>query len=114
PLLGHYYATSATPRQTRSTVISALSDQRPAISQKDSSMKIRHSFISALPPTTCLIVYLILLSAPAQAQVQAWKPIDPAHVALRAPVVEKHADPEALFSEPYFTHAFAAPPPHQL
>src|SRR5262249_34938545 len=114
PLLGHYYATSATPRQTRSTVISALSDQRPAISQKDSSMKIRHSFISALPPTTCLIVYLILLSAPAQAQVQAWKPIDPAHVALRAPVVEKDADAEALFWEVYFRDEFDGSTAHKV
>src|SRR5215475_8109595 len=65
-------------------------------------MKIRHSFISALTTATCLLVYLILLSAPAQAQVQAWKPIDPAHVALKAPVVEKDADAEAIFWEVYF------------
>src|SRR5262249_35987467 len=77
-------------------------------------MKIRHSFISALPPTTCLIVYLILLSAPAQAQVQAWKPIDPAHVALRAPVVEKDADAEALFWEVYFRDEFDGSTAHKV
>src|SRR5215475_1602087 len=69
-------------------------------------MKIRHSFISALTTATCLLVYLILLPAPAQAQFQAWKPIDPAHVALKAPVVEKDADAEAIFLEVYFKDEF--------
>jgi len=77
-------------------------------------MKIRHSFISALPPTTCLIVYLILLSAPAQAHVQAWKPIDLAHVALSAPVVEKDADAEALFWEVYFRDEFDGSTAHKV
>lgn len=65
-------------------------------------MKIRHSLISTLTATTCLLAYLIFLFAPAQAQVQAWKPIDPAHVALKAPAVEKDADAEAFFWEVYF------------
>ncbi|MGH9936425.1 MAG: DUF3857 domain-containing transglutaminase family protein [Blastocatellia bacterium] len=65
-------------------------------------MKIRNPFVSAMPATTCLLGYLIFLFAPAQAQFQAWKPIDPAHVALKAPVVEKDADAEALFWEVYF------------
>jgi len=44
----------------------------------------------------------MFFAAPAQAQFQAWKPIDPAHVALKAPVVEKDADAEALSWEVYF------------
>jgi len=66
-------------------------------------MKIRHSFISALTPATCLLVYLIFLFATAQAQ--AWKPIDPASLALKAPVVEKDADAEALLWEVYVNDA---------
>src|SRR5215470_5997615 len=65
-------------------------------------MKLRHTFVSALIPTTCLLVCLMFFAAPAQAQVQAWKPIDPAHVALKAPAVEKDADAEAIFWEVYF------------
>src|SRR5262245_45297563 len=71
-------------------------------SQKDTAMKLRQTFVFALPPTTCLLVYLMFLAVPAQAQFQAWKPIDPAHVALKAPVVEKDADAEAIFWEVYF------------
>src|SRR5262245_42774804 len=66
-------------------------------------MKIRHMFISALTATTPLLVYLIFLFAPAQAQ--AWKPMDPAHLALKAPVVEKDADAEALLWEDYVNDA---------
>jgi len=66
-------------------------------------MKIRHSFISASTTTTCLLVYLLCLFAPALAQ--AWKPIDPAHLALKAPVVEKDADAEALLWEVYINTA---------
>jgi hypothetical protein len=65
-------------------------------------MKIRHSLISTLTATTCLLAYLIILCSQSQAQVQAWKPIDPAHVALKAPAVEKDADAEAFFWEVYF------------
>jgi hypothetical protein len=65
-------------------------------------MKLRQAFVFALTPTTCLLVYLMLSAAPAQAQVQAWKPIDPAHVALKAPVVDKDADAEAIFWEVYY------------
>src|SRR2546427_8223416 len=70
--------------------------------QEDTVMNIRHTFIPTVTAATCLFVYLILLSTPAQAQVQAWKPIDPEHVALKAPVVEKDADAEAIFWEVYF------------
>src|SRR5215510_8945118 len=68
-------------------------------------MNIRHTSVSALLPTTCLLVHMIFLLASAQAQVQGWKPIDPAHVALKAPVVEKDADAEALFWEVYINTA---------
>jgi uncharacterized protein DUF3857/transglutaminase superfamily protein len=68
-------------------------------------MKLLHKFVSALPPTTCLLVYLMLFAATAQAQILAWKPIDPAHLALKAPVVEKDADAEALFWEVYINTA---------
>jgi hypothetical protein len=68
-------------------------------------MKIRHSFFSAPTVTTCLLVYLTFFSAPAQAQ--AWKPMDPAHLALKAPVVEKDADAEALLWEVYVNDASA-------
>src|SRR5262245_60201244 len=69
-------------------------------------MNLHNTSVSALTAATCLLVYLILLPAPAQAQVQAWKPIDPAHVALKAPVVEKDADAEAIFLEVYFKDEF--------
>jgi transglutaminase-like putative cysteine protease len=65
-------------------------------------MKLRHTFVSSLTPTTFLLVCLTLFAAPAQAQFQGWKPIDPAHVALKAPVVDKDADAEAIFWEVYF------------
>ncbi len=67
-------------------------------------MKIRHLIISAPIVTTCLFVsMMIFLFAPAQAQ--AWKPMDPAHLALKAPVVEKDADAEALLWEVYINTA---------
>jgi hypothetical protein len=48
----------------------------------------------------------MLFAAPAQAQFQAWKPIDPAHVALKAPLVEKDADAEGIFWEIYYKDEF--------
>src|SRR5262245_43862124 len=68
-------------------------------------MKLRQTFVFALPPTTCLLVYLMFLAVPAQAQILAWKPIDPEHLALKAPVVEKDADAEALLWEVYINTA---------
>lgn len=41
----------------------------------------------------------------AAAQTKEWKPLDPAHQALKAPVVEKDADAEALFWEVYVDDA---------
>ncbi|MBI1765845.1 MAG: DUF3857 and transglutaminase domain-containing protein [Acidobacteria bacterium] len=46
-----------------------------------------------------------LLNAPASAQWNQWKPIDPAHVALPAPTIDKSADAEALFWEVYVNDA---------
>ena len=66
-------------------------------------MKINPTFVSAMTAASCLLVYIILLCAPAQAQ--AWKPMDPAHLALKAPVVEKDADAEALLWEVYIDDA---------
>jgi hypothetical protein len=65
-------------------------------------MKTHHTFISSMIAAICFLGCLIFLSDSAQAQVMAWKPIDPAHVALKAPVVEKDADAEAIFWEVYF------------
>lgn len=44
-----------------------------------------------------LFAFLLWLTAPGAAQ--DWKPIDPAHVALKAPTIDKDADAEALFWE---------------
>jgi Domain of Unknown Function with PDB structure (DUF3857) len=43
----------------------------------------------------CLIFVLPTLVA----AVDSWRPIDPTHLALKAPIVEKDADAEALFWE---------------
>ncbi len=66
-------------------------------------MKTHRLNISAPAVTTFLCAYLIFCFAPAQAQ--AWKPIDPAHLAMKAPVVEKEADAEALLWEVYINTA---------
>jgi len=55
-----------------------------------------------LPPVCFSLV--LLLAAAAAAPVfafgdQDWKPIDPAHLALKAPLVERDADAEAIFWE---------------
>lgn len=47
-----------------------------------------------------LLLSLICLGSVA-AYAQQWKPLDPAHVALKAPIVEKDADAEALLWEVY-------------
>ncbi len=44
---------------------------------------------------------LCILSLSAYAQSLQWKPVDPAHVTLSAPTIEKDADAEALFWEVY-------------
>jgi transglutaminase-like putative cysteine protease len=68
-------------------------------------MKLRQTFVFALSPTTGLLIYLMFLAVPARAQILAWKPIDPEHLALKAPVVEKDADAEALLWEVYINTA---------
>ncbi|MBO0726637.1 MAG: DUF3857 domain-containing protein, partial [Blastocatellia bacterium] len=74
-------------------------------------MKFHPTFVSAMTAVVCLVVCMILLSTTAQAQVQAWKPIDPAHVALKAAAVEKDADAEAIFWEVYVKDEFEGPDP---
>lgn len=50
------------------------------------------------PPWLAALVCLLLAGL---AHAQQWKPLDPAHLALKAPVVEKDADAEALLWEVY-------------
>ena len=61
-----------------------------------------HARPRALWPALCLLA-LVSAFAPARAALsdkeKDWKPIDPAHLALAAPTVEKDADAEALFWE---------------
>ncbi|HEX8128913.1 MAG TPA: DUF3857 domain-containing protein [Pyrinomonadaceae bacterium] len=53
-----------------------------------------------LLPHVCFSLLLLVAAAPAFAfGDQDWKPIDPAHLALKAPIVEKDADAEAIFWE---------------
>ncbi|HEY9401805.1 MAG TPA: DUF3857 domain-containing protein [Pyrinomonadaceae bacterium] len=56
-----------------------------------------------LLPSICFSLVLLLAAAVAAPVFafgdQDWKPIDPAHLALKAPVVEKDADAEAIFWE---------------
>lgn len=52
-------------------------------------------------PIGCPFLLVLVLSLSAFAQNLQWKPIDPAHVALQAPTIEKDADAEALFWEVY-------------
>lgn len=55
-----------------------------------------HNLISSiLLPIVCLGVTAL----PASADEEAWKPIDPAHLSLKSPVVEPDADAEAIFWE---------------
>jgi hypothetical protein len=77
-------------------------------------MKFHLTFVSALTAVTSILVCMIALTAPAQAQIQSWKPIDPAHVALKAPMVEKDADAEGIFWEVYFRDEFDGSEPHKI
>jgi hypothetical protein len=81
---------------------------------EDTIMKFHPAFISALTAAICLLLCLITFSAPAQAQIQSWKPIDPAHVALKAPSVEKDADAEGIFWEVYFKDEYDGSEPHKI
>lgn len=58
------------------------------------------------PARLCVLFsVLFLLQVSASAQWNQWKPIDPAHVALPAPTIDKNADAEALFWEVYVNDA---------
>lgn len=61
-------------------------------------MKLRPSFTPLLAVFVCLLLATSI-------QAQQWKPLDPAHLALKAPVVEKDADAEALLWEVYVNDA---------
>jgi uncharacterized protein DUF3857/transglutaminase superfamily protein len=50
-------------------------------------------------PTLLLLCLFAAFAAPALASYDDWKPIDPAHLAMKAPVVESDADAEGLFWE---------------
>jgi uncharacterized protein DUF3857/transglutaminase superfamily protein len=50
-------------------------------------------------PTLLLLCLFAAFAAPAFASYDDWKPIDPAHLAMKAPVVESDADAEGLFWE---------------
>jgi hypothetical protein len=56
---------------------------------------------------TLLSATLLLFAVSTPAQWNQWKPIDPAHVALTAPTIDKDADAEALFWEVYVNDADA-------
>src|SRR5262245_36221726 len=77
-------------------------------------MKFHPKFIHVLTATTSILVCLVFFSAPAQAQIQSWKPIDPAHVALKTPTVEKDADAEGIFLEVYFKDEFDGSEAHKI
>ena len=62
-------------------------------------MKSNRRFILLTFCQTFFLLYLFLTAVSAQSM--QWKPIDPAHLALKAPVVEKDADAEALLWEVY-------------
>src|ERR1044072_10003368 len=59
-------------------------------------MKIHSSYY---PPTFLLLCLLALFATPALASGEDWKPIDPAHLALKSSTVEKDADAEGIFWE---------------
>ncbi len=65
-------------------------------------MKFHRSFIVA---SIAFGAFFCLIFGFASAQAQAWKPVDQAHLAMKAPVVEKDADAEALLWEVYINTA---------
>jgi transglutaminase-like putative cysteine protease len=70
-------------------------------------MKVHRSFRSLLPMICGL---LCLFSTAGFAQVQQWRPVDPANPALKNPSVEKDADAEALFWEVYMKDDWGSEP----
>lgn len=73
-------------------------------------MKITRPFgAPAFYQTPSLILCLLtVLFAVGSAQSIQWKPVDPAHLALKAPVVEKDADAEAILWEVYINNNSSA------
>jgi uncharacterized protein DUF3857 len=71
------------------------------------------------PPFTpfvhvCLLVVILLTISSAKALAQQWKPIDPSQLALKAPVVDKEADAEAIFWEVYLKDEWDGDYPRQV
>ncbi len=58
------------------------------------------AFASCTPFVFVLFLSCLLISS-TTVRAQQWKPIDPSHLALNAPAVEKDADAEAIFWEVY-------------
>jgi uncharacterized protein DUF3857/transglutaminase superfamily protein len=50
-------------------------------------------------PTLLLLCLFVAFAAPVLASGDDWKPLDPAHLAMKAPVVESDADAEGIFWE---------------
>lgn len=67
------------------------------LSSDRSSHRSSHRLIAL--PLLPVLVCLILAAAPTLAGSDEWKPVDPAHLALKAPMVEKDADAEVLLWE---------------
>ena len=57
------------------------------------------SYRPSLLPTLLALCLFAAFAAPALASGDDWKPIDPAHLAMKAPVVESDADAEGIFWE---------------
>src|SRR5687768_11989450 len=62
---------------------------------QERSLSLHSRFFTAKLPFA--LAYLVL--APFFLYAQDWKPVDPAHLALKSPTVEKDADAEAIFWE---------------
>jgi Domain of Unknown Function with PDB structure (DUF3857) len=63
-------------------------------------MNLHPPFARRVPFVRLLLLTVLFLSS-MTAHAQQWKPIDPSHLALKAPTVEKDADAEAIFWEVY-------------
>lgn len=66
-------------------------------------MKVFRPLASLLSPVLLLMLLVAptALSTSPAAPADLWKPVDPAHLAMKEPVVEKDADAEAIFWEVY-------------
>ena len=57
------------------------------------------SYPPSFLPTLLILCLLALFAVPALASGDDWKPIDPTHLAMKAPIVESDADAEGIFWE---------------